>query len=205
MRCAPTFAGVLAGTAAVGLSPLPHATSGLLVVCGSYVGQTTLQLERLLDEWPRALVEADVVALAATESSVEVGRLARAVSELLSRDGLAVLATPRERPAEATSLAAGERIATNLARVVAELDVLPGVVVAKGGITSAVTLREGVGADEAEVVGPVVPGVSRWSAAWRDGTPVDYLVVPGNVGDEDLLKRLVEGIVRGSARADAVP
>ena len=80
----------------------------------------------------------------------------------------------------------------------------PDVVVAKGGITSAVTLREGVGADEAEVVGPVVPGVSRWSAAWRDGSPVDYLVVPGNVGEEDLLEGLVEGIVRGSARADAV-
>jgi hypothetical protein len=61
-----------------------------------------------------------------------------------------------------------------------------------------------VGADEAEVVGPVVPGVSRWSAVWRDGSPVDYLVVPGNVGEEDLLQGLVEVIVRGSARADAV-
>ena len=48
------------------------------------------------------------------------------------------------------------------------------------------------------MLGPVVPGVSRWAARWRDGSPVDYLVVPGNVGDDDLLARLVEGIVRGS-------
>ena len=70
--------------------------------------------------------------------------------------------------------------------------------VAKGGITSAVTLREGVGAAEAEVIGPVEPGVSRWTARWPDGSPLDYLVVPGNVGDDELLARLVAA-VRGSA------
>lgn len=204
VRCAPTFAGVLAGTSATGLVPLPAATSGLLVVCGSYVAQTTRQLERLLEHRPGSLAEADGAALASDDPSTEIAKLARDVSELLSHDGLAVLSTPRERAPGAASLAAGERIAVNLARVLAALEVPPAVVVAKGGITSAVTLREGVGADEAEVVGPVVPGVSRWSAQWRDGGPVDYLVVPGNVGDDDLLQRLVEGIVRGSAHADAV-
>jgi uncharacterized protein YgbK (DUF1537 family) len=72
------------------------------------------------------------------------------------------------------------------------------VIVAKGGITAAVTLRDGVGAAEAEVVGPVEPGVSRWSARWPGGESLDYVVVPGNVGDDELLARLVAGIVRGS-------
>ena len=71
--------------------------------------------------------------------------------------------------------------------------------VAKGGITSAVTMRDGVGANEAEVLGPVEPGVSRWAACWADGRVLDYLVVPGNVGDDDLLARLVGSIVRGSS------
>jgi hypothetical protein len=62
-----------------------------------------------------------------------------------------------------------------------------------------VTLRDGVGASEADVLGPVEPGVSRWSAHWPDGARLDYLVVPGNVGDDDLLVRLVTGVVRGSA------
>jgi uncharacterized protein YgbK (DUF1537 family) len=74
----------------------------------------------------------------------------------------------------------------------------PDVIVAKGGITAAVTLRDGVGAAEAEVVGPVEPGVSRWFARWPDGEPLDYVVVPGNVGDDELLARLVAAIVRGS-------
>ena len=56
--------------------------------------------------------------------------------------------------------------------------------IVKGGIASAVTLHEGVGADEADVLGPVLPGVSRWEAHWPDGSPLDYLVVPANVGDD---------------------
>ena len=49
-----------------------------------------------------------------------------------------------------------------------------------------VTLVVGFGRSEAEVLGPVLPGVSRWRAS------LDYLVVPGNVGDERLLVDLVD-------------
>ena len=199
VRCAPTFAGVLAGTTATAPAPFPEAGDGVLVVCGSYVSQTTRQLGRLLATWPRSLVEADVLALAGTAPDGEIDRLAGEVSAGLRRDPVAVLATPRERPAGTTSLEAGERIAFNLARVVAALARRPGVLVVKGGITSAVTLREGVGADEADVLGPVVPGVSRWAARWPDGSPLAYLVVPGNVGDDGLLDGLVGAIVGGSA------
>jgi uncharacterized protein YgbK (DUF1537 family) len=199
VRCAPAFAGVLAGTTASVEAPLPAASDGVLVVCGSYVSQTTRQLARLLAARPQTLVEADVLALGGATPDLEIARLAGAVSMGLRRDRLVVLATPRERPEGTTSLDAGERIAVNLARVVARLDWRPSVLVAKGGITSAVTLREGVGADVADVLGPVLPGVSRWAARWPDGSPLDYLVVPGNVGDDDLLARLVGGIVRGSS------
>ena len=196
VRCAPTFAGVLAGTAASTPAPLPDEGGGVLVVCGSYVAQTTRQLGRLIATWPRSLVEADVLALAGAASDKEVARLAAEVSAGLRCNPVAVLATPRERPGGTTSLEAGKRIAVNLARVVAALERRPSVLVVKGGITSAVTLREGVGADEADVLGPVVPGVSRWETRWPDGSPLAYLVVPGNVGDDGLLEGLVRAIVR---------
>jgi uncharacterized protein YgbK (DUF1537 family) len=199
IRCAPTFAGVLAGTTAPGLVPPPSARDGVLVVCGSYVTQSTRQLSRLLAARPGSLVEADVVALAGDEPSSEIAVLAKEVSRRLAADRLAVLATPRERPAGTTSLDAGERIAAGLARVVATVSPLPSALVAKGGITAAVTLRDGVGAAEADVVGPVEPGVSLWSARWRDGNALDYLVVPGNVGDDDLLARLVDAVTGSAA------
>ena len=64
--------------------------------------------------------------------------------------------------------------------------------VAKGGITSCVTLRDGLGVGAAEVVGPVLPGVSLWRAG-----ELDYLVVPGNVGDDRLLADIVALVLGG--------
>ena len=106
---------------------------------------------------------------------------------------------PRERPPGTTSLGAGELIAAGLAQVVAGVRPRPSLLVAKGGITAAVTLREGVGAAEADVVGPVEPGVSLWKARWPDGSELAYLVVPGNVGDDDLLARLVAAVAGSAA------
>lgn len=197
VRCAPAFAGALSGTTAATPASLPPADR-VLVVCGSYVDQTTRQLERLLAARPEALVEADVRALAGREPAAEVERLAEQTSQRLADDGVAVLATPRARPDGTASLEAGERIARGLAGTVARIRPRPPVVVAKGGITAAVVLREGIGSDAADVLGPVAPGVSRWAARWSDGDPVDYLVVPGNVGDAELLARLVRALVRGS-------
>ena len=197
VRCAPAFAGVLAGTTARGPAPLPGGER-VLVVCGSYVPQTTRQLARLRGVNPEAVLEADVGAFVDGDHEAEARRLSHLTSELLDRIGLAVVATPRDHPGAALSLDVGGRVAVGLARVVTGVVPHPDVIVAKGGITSAVTLRDGVGAAEAEVVGPVEPGVSRWSARWSGGEPLDYVVVPGNVGDDELLARLVAGIVRGS-------
>jgi uncharacterized protein YgbK (DUF1537 family) len=195
VRCAPAFVGVLSGTAADRLVDPPRG-GPVLVVCGSYVPTTTRQLAFLTAAFADAVVEADVVALASDRPDGEVARAAGAVGRRLVGYGLAVLATPRERPDGTATLEAGERIASGLAAVVAALDPAPPIVVAKGGITSHVTLQEGIGADEAEVVGPVLPGVSRWRAEGRRAG-VDYLVVPGNVGDDGLLLDLVR-LVRGS-------
>jgi uncharacterized protein YgbK (DUF1537 family) len=197
VRCAPAFAGVLAGTTARRPAPLPEGER-VLVVCGSYVPQTTRQLARLRRAYPDAVLEADVTAFADGDHEAERRRLSRLASELLDTIGLAVVATPRDHPGTALSLEVGGRVAAGLAGVVTGVVPHPDVIVAKGGITSAVTLRDGVGATEADVVGPVEPGVSRWSAHWPGDEPLDYVVVPGNVGDDELLARLVTGIVRGS-------
>jgi uncharacterized protein YgbK (DUF1537 family) len=108
----------------------------------------------------------------------------------LDRDGLAVVATPSERPPETVSLEAGERIAHNLARVVGELDA--GVVLAKGGITSAVTARVGLNARTAICRGPLVDGVALWDVG---GVP--FAVFPGNVGTDETLLEVVELIFAG--------
>lgn len=195
VRCAPAFAGILAGTAASALVRMPPATGPTLVVCGSYVPMSTRQLAALDAAYPGLLIDVDVAALAGEGAAQEEKRAARAASLTIDRAGLAILATSRERPDGTTGLDAGRRIAEGLARAAGRVEPPPAVVIAKGGITSAVTLQVGFETSEADVRGPVLPGVSHWEAR-RDGVVLDYLVVPGNVGDERLLVDLA-GLVLG--------
>jgi uncharacterized protein YgbK (DUF1537 family) len=191
VRCAPAFAGALCGTGAKGLAP-PLRAEAVLLVCGSYVSSATDQLRVLLDAYPDSLVEVDVVALTAPDPAPEIARAAAAASGLLRTQRLAVLATPRERPVGTQTLAAGRRISAGLARAAGNVSPRPTCVVAKGGITSCVTLRDGFGATEADVLGPLLPGVSRWRTE-----DLDYVVAPGNVGDERLLADVVGQVLGG--------
>ncbi len=195
VRSAPTFVGVLAGNLAAGYVETPVAIRGLLVLCGSYVPTTTRQLAALLEEHPGSLVEVDVVALASGRAGLEVARAAREAEALLGHGRLAVVATPRERPEGTATLAAGELIAENLARVVATLDGVPDVVLAKGGITSAVTLRVGLGAVSALVVGPVADGIALWQVSRPGRETLPYVVFPGNVGGDRLLAEVAARIL----------
>jgi uncharacterized protein YgbK (DUF1537 family) len=185
VRCAPAFAAIVTGTAATGLVAPPDTAGGVLVLCGSFVPTTTAQLAELDRARPGVTTFADVRALAGDGSAREVERLAMEARRLIDEHGLAVVATPRERDPGLVDAASQQRIATAFANVAPR--VAPGVVIAKGGITSAVTAREGLGARTARVIGPVVTGVSLWQLP----TGPSYLVVPGNVGGPGLLAELV--------------
>lgn len=189
VRSAPTFVGVLAGNLARGRAAPPTAEA-LLVVVGSYVPQTTRQLAALAARHPESVVEVDARALASESPQAEVERAAREARARLDSDGLAVLATPRQRPEGTATLEAGERIAAALARAAGAVGAP--VVLAKGGITSAVTARVGLGARRATCRGPLVDGVALWEL--EDGTP--YVVFPGNVGGDGTLLEVVE-LLRG--------
>ena len=196
VRCAPTFAGVLAGTLAEGFIPAPQARErGLLIVCGSYVPGTSRQLAHLQQAMGINAVEPDIYALASEAPHAEVGRVAAIVRHHLTTRGVALVSTPRERPAALVTLDAGERIARGLASVVAMLDPPPDVLIAKGGITSHVVLEHGLRVSEARVAGPVAAGIALWNVRSR-GSDIAYLVFPGNVGGADHLTSVVS-LVQG--------
>lgn len=199
VRCGPTFVGVLSGALARGPAVTPSVTGGVLVVCGSFVTTATRQLAALEKGYPGSLIQADAAALASSDASPELGRLAGAVSSRLRRHRVAVLATPRNRP-PAGDLDVQAKVAANLAGVLPLLDEPPELVIAKGGVTSAVTARVGLQARRADVIGPVAEGVGLWQVHRPGGGRLPYLVVPGNVGEDDLLARLV-ALVRAPAQA----
>ncbi|HET9241968.1 MAG TPA: four-carbon acid sugar kinase family protein [Gaiella sp.] len=194
VRCAPALAGALAGSTARAPAPMPRVDC-VLVVCGSYVPGTTRQLAKLRDAvGAEPFVDVDVLALVADDPSAEIERVAGLAGARLESSGVAIVATPRQRPEGTRTIVAAGRIADGLATAAAAVEPRPDLVVAKGGVTSAVTARA-FGADRALVVGPILPGVSLWTLS----SGVDYVVVPGNVGDDDLLARLV-----GSLREPAL-
>jgi uncharacterized protein YgbK (DUF1537 family) len=84
------------------------------------------------------------------------------------------------------------RVARGLAAVVDELRDASDVLLSKGGITSAVNVRDGLHAERAQIVGPVAPGVSLWSAFEAGGQMRPVIVFPGNVGEPETLAELVD-------------
>jgi uncharacterized protein YgbK (DUF1537 family) len=188
LRCGPALAGALGRATAAEPAELPRANQ-VLLVCGSYVSQSVRQLEQLAARFPGSIVAVDPFALVrGDEASTIVAQL----RDRLDASGLAVLAVTGPRVAELSDLSAGLSVARGLAATLAGVDRPQALVVLKGGVTSAVALRAGLGASQADIVGPVLPGVALWQIV--EPSPRSVLVVPGNVGEDDLLVRIVEGV-----------
>ena len=196
VRCAPAFAAVLTGAGARAPAGPPSGEGGTLVVCGSFVSASTAQLEVLARRHPDSVVTAHVAALAGDDWEAEVARVSAAAEERIARRGLAAVATERERDPALVSPGAQQRVARALAQVAARVPA--GVVIAKGGITAAVTARDGLGARAARVAGPVLPGVALWRLF---PSRLAYVVVPGNVGGPELLADVVRAVKRGAPQA----
>jgi uncharacterized protein YgbK (DUF1537 family) len=196
VRCAPTFASVLSGAGAKELAAMPSVDRGLLVVVGSHVPMTTAQLAALNAAHPEALIELDAGALAGDQATSAIDAAVEQAQAQLSRTRLAVVATTRAVAPEALGPEAGMRVACALAAVVARLRDASDVLLSKGGITSAVNVRDGLGAETAQIVGPLTAGVSLWLAHEPTGTDRPVIVFPGNVGETDTLAELVDHLLR---------
>lgn len=192
VRSGPAFAAVASGCAATRLVVQPR-FARTLVVCGSHVPLAARQLEHLEAALGIRPIEVSAAALACRSPGVregEVARAAAAVSGDLDARNVALLTTPRVRTSALRELLAGRDVAGGVAAVVASIPSPPTGAIVKGGITSATIARSGFGARTARVVGPVAPGVSLWQLQLPTGE-VPFLVIPGNVGEDDTMTSLV--------------
>ena len=175
-----------------------------LVIAGSHVQKTTRQLKRLHD-LPRFIwVELNVPKIV-IEDSIE-GEVLRVVSETEQalNDGYDVcIFTSREYFRMNTEAVLSEKnlefsvkISQALVSVVQRLQVRPGYLVAKGGITSSDIGVKGLGVKRALVEGQIQPGVPVWRTGPESRYPgIPYVIFPGNVGDDDALKNVVEILI----------
>ena len=207
-RTAAAFAKVLGGVSDRPL--LTHAellpdgaARGGLIVVGSHVRRTTEQLARL-EGLPgvETIVLDQHLVLDPPAFARERQRAAEACAASLRAGRTAVVMTRRERLDLATGdpedeLRIAAEISNALVGVVRAQTDAPAFVVAKGGITSSDVGVKGLGVRRAEVLGQIRPGVPVWRTGPESRFPgIPYVVFPGNVGDENDLRRAVE-VLRG--------
>jgi len=171
-----------------------------LVIAGSHVKKTTAQLEGLRELPHLAWVEWDATrAITDRELLAESERVTGEVEKSFLSGMDVCVFTSREllRPdAQAPSeknLAFSARVSDGLVRVVKDLRIRPGFLVAKGGITASDIGVKGLGVKRAMVLGQIQPGVPVWELGPESRFPgIPYVIFPGNVGGEDTLRIVVE-------------
>ncbi len=157
--------------------------SGGLIVVGSHVPKTTAQLEALVRESDVAVVELNV-------ADIDIASVRASVDSALREGKNVVLYTSRELLTGSTdeeNLAIGQRISNALVEIVRDLEVDPGFLIAKGGITSSDIATKALGIRRGLVLGQLLPGVP----VWRAESGLGLVVFPGNVGDDNALLEAV--------------
>ncbi len=172
-------------------------TPGGLVVIGSHTAKTTEQLDALKEIETLVFVEfnSDRVLEAALDD--EVNRV-RDISDKFLRGGKTVviytcrklLSLEEDTPEKA--LVRSAKISDAVQSLVGSLEVCPGFVLAKGGITSSDIGIKALHVTKARVLGQIQPGVPVWETDAESKFPnIPYIIFPGNVGDRNSLFQAV--------------
>ena len=167
--------------------------NGGLIIIGSHVKKTTAQLAELKKIPSVAFIEFDVANFGAIEEII------RQAEENISRGRTTAIFTSRKvldlGDAE-KNLAASVKISDSLTKIVKKLNVRPKFLISKGGITSADVGTNGLSVKKALVLGQAAAGVPVWKIGAESKFPgMSYIIFPGNVGEVDTLKKIVEKLV----------
>ena len=169
-----------------------------VVVVGSHTKKTTGQLEKL-----SALPGTDLIPFRASlvmsgGLAGETERVRALIDEDLARSVVPVVYTERAElsapgDTKESALARSVEISEALTPVIRGLKNVPAYVIAKGGITSSDVGVKGLGVKKAVVAGQILPGIPVWQCGEESAYPgMPYVIFPGNVGEEDDLRRIVE-------------
>ena len=172
---------------------------GILVLVGSYVPKTTVQLQQLKEVGTLNQFEVDVERVLSegekmlTEYKVKINQCIKTGDDVLVYTSRKLVAA--NDPLR--SLEIGNKVSAFLTALVQGLSYRPKCVLAKGGITSSDTATKGLGVKKAMVIGQVEPGIPVWKLGQESKFPgMNYVILPGNVGDDNSLQH-VYAIVKG--------
>lgn len=181
----------------------PQQKNGGIIIVGSHVRKTTLQLEALQRGCPEIeYICFDVnTVFDSAALTAERRRILKRADELLAKGVTVAVYTSRMvlRSADdqkEKNLALSVRISDAITSLVAELSVSPAFVLAKGGITSSDVGVKALRVRCARVRGQIAPGVPVWETGEESTFPhTPYVIFPGNVGTEETLCQVVKTLL----------
>ena len=178
-------------------------SNGGIILVGSHTDKTTRQLNNLLTLNNVEALEFKCSEILKSEEAfeLEVERLVKIEEELIKQGKNVVIYTERvlisldcDNPE--TALRRSVKISEGVYHLVKNLKIKPAFVVAKGGITSADVGVKGLEIKKALVLGQIEPGIPVWKALENSKFPnIPYIIFPGNVGEDETLKRVVEKLI----------
>ncbi|WP_228548308.1 four-carbon acid sugar kinase family protein [Sporosarcina obsidiansis] len=181
---------------------LAESLTGGLIVVGSHVQKTTDQLNALKTLNAVEFIEFDChLVVDAVQFDEEVERIQQRINEKISEGITVCVYTSRARldlgeGRQEEELALSVKISSAVTQFVQHCDPKPAFVIAKGGITSSDVGTKGLVVKKAEVAGQIAPGIPVWKTGEESRFPgIPYIIFPGNVGEVDTLRNVVEKLV----------
>jgi uncharacterized protein YgbK (DUF1537 family) len=172
---------------------------GGIIVVGSHVKKTTRQLELLLERGDIEGIEFNThTVLEEPDFRDEIARVQGLCDRSLAAGKTAAVFTSRKRfdvnsGSGEDELRVSLKIASAVTSFVSNLKGKPEFIIAKGGITSSEIGTKALGVKKALVLGQVLPGIPVWFTGKESRFPdTPYIIFPGNVGEEDSLRRIVD-------------
>ena len=168
--------------------------SGLIIV-GSYVHLSTLQLHRILEYQQCKPIEINVFKFSNIKDIPGEKQINIFLDDLLIQirnclnDGYTpVIYTSRDLKSfedESEQIKFYNTLALFLASLISEIKLEIGYLIAKGGITSNTILSEGLGIDYVYLEGQILKGISLVSASLNENSSMlPIITFPGNIGDQ---------------------
>lgn len=167
-----------------------------VVLMGSHVGKSTLQLQYLLAHSDVLPLHIDLEQLVADEAALFADLQAQLQAANQHNRGVVLYTSRGEKQfaSKAERLAFGDRVAAFLVRLVQHLPEDVGFLISKGGITSNDTLSKGLALRTARVVGQIRAGCSV--VICPDDHPrfpqLPVVIFPGNVGGDEALAEVYD-------------
>lgn len=176
---------------------------GGMIVVGSHTKKTTMQLNALKGIKGLCFLEMNTDLVLEGRLEEEVMRIILQCEEMIGHGKTVVVYTKRqllalEYDTKEKALLRSVEISNAVQKVVGELKVKPSFIIAKGGITSSDIGVKALRVKEALVLGQAQPGIPVWKTDAESKFPgIAYIIFPGNVGDENTLRKVVLELMEG--------